>query len=62
MSGKQSDAKKRWDAEYQRTRCRFIGVKLAYGTDEDLIAYLESKGNIQGYIRALVRADMENSK
>lgn len=61
MAKKTYESKKLWDMEYQRTRCKMITLKLAYGTDEDIIEHIEKQGNTQGYIRRLVRQDLENS-
>lgn len=45
--------------KYQNQQIRQIKVNLNRKTDADLIAFLESKDNIAGYIKALIRSDME---
>lgn len=44
--------------KYQNQQIRQIKVNLNRKTDADLIAFLESKDNIAGYIKALIRSDM----
>lgn len=37
---------------------RFFGLKLSRNTDADIIAFLESQGNIQAYLKELIREDI----
>ena len=53
-----SDAKKRYDAK----TARYFSLKLNSNTDQDLIQKLESKENVQRYIKDLIRADIEREK
>lgn len=62
MAKKVYESKKAWDLQYQKTRCKMFSLKLAYGTDEDMITFLMGLDNVQGYLRQLIRDDMENSK
>ena len=39
--------------------CRRFVLKLTKSTDADIIALLENKENKQGYIKALIRRDLE---
>lgn len=39
--------------------CRRFVLKLTRSTDADIIALLENKENKQGYIKALIRRDLE---
>jgi len=50
-----SEAKKRWDKN-NTTR---VAMKLNNKTDADIIQYLASIPNMQGYIKALIREDMK---
>lgn len=50
-----TEAKKRWDKE----NTRFIGLKLNKNTDAELIKKLESVPNRQGYLKELMKADIE---
>ena len=47
-------AKEKYDA---RTRAG-VYLKLNKGTDADILEKLASEPNVQGYIKALIRADM----
>lgn len=53
------EAHRRAVAKYDKDKTTFIGLKLNNGTDADILKYLESVDNKQGYIKALIRADME---
>ena len=56
---KTSEAKLRWNAAYAKTQCKSFSMNLCYNTDGDLIEYLTSMENRQGYLRQLIRNDME---
>lgn len=55
-----SDAKKRCDARYDSTHTRQIKLKLNLKTDDDILKRLDSVGNKQGYIKRLIRNDIES--
>ena len=42
-----------------RKNARFYGLKLSRNTDADLIERLESQESIQGYLKRLIREDIE---
>lgn len=44
---------------YQRENIRRITVKLNSKTDGDIIAKVDSVSNVQGYIKDLIRKDIE---
>jgi hypothetical protein len=48
--------------EYDRKNCRQLCLKLNRRTDADILAVLDQLENKQGYIKALIRADIERSK
>ena len=50
-----SEAKRRWDAE-NTTQIR---LKLNKKTERDILERLDSVGNKQGYIKELIRKDLE---
>lgn len=54
-----SEAQKQAQARYDKVNVRRIVLKLVRNTDGDLIEWLESKDNIQGYIKNLIRNDMK---
>lgn len=47
-----------WDKQ----NTRYIGLKLNRHTDADIIARLESVDGMQGYLKALIRADIAREK
>ena len=53
-----SEAQKRATAKYNREKMVQKVVRFS-PNERDLLAYLESKENMAGYIKSLIRADME---
>ena len=53
-----SEAQKRANAKYAREKTKAYTMRF-YPTDADLLAWLESQPNKQGYIKRLIREDME---
>ncbi len=49
------------DARYNAKSSRHYGIKLNVKTDAELIARLDSTGSINGYIRRLIREDIERN-
>lgn len=41
-----------------KKNAKFFGLKLSRNTDADIIAWLESRESVQGYLKSLIRADM----
>lgn len=46
-------------ARYDRAHTKQVILKLNLKTDADILRQLEACGNKQGYIKALIRADLE---
>ena len=59
---KTSRKKMEYDMKYAAKSIRQFNLKLNRNTDADMIAFLEAKPNIQGYMKSLVQADMEQNK
>lgn len=57
-SEKKLTPQQRYDAKATRR----YGFKLNKGTDADIIAKLESVPSMQGYIKALIRADIKSGQ
>ena len=57
-SEKLSDAKRRTNMDYDKHNTKLVGMKLNRKTDADILAFLEQKENIQGYLKELIRKDM----
>lgn len=57
-----TDAMRRAVAKYDAANTKHYGLKLNIGTDAEIIAKLEKvrkdPGGIQGYIKALIRANI----
>lgn len=52
------DAKINWAAENTTT----INTRLCYSTDADIIRYIKKLNNKQGYIKRLIREDLEKTR
>lgn len=46
-------------AKYDAKATRRVGLKLNIKTDADILAKLDEVDNVQGYIKELIRADLE---
>lgn len=55
---KTSDAQMRAVAKYDAQNTKQVMLKLNRSTDADILAKLAVTGNVQGYIKALIRADI----
>lgn len=55
---KNSDARIRSIAEYDKKTKHGVYLKLNINTDKDIIEHLDSLPNKQGYIKELIRADI----
>ena len=53
-----SDTKYTPQLRYMEKAIRRINFSLNRNTDSDIIEHLESMGNVQGYLKGLVRADI----
>ena len=56
-----TDAKRKTNMDYDRKNTKLIGMKLNKNTDADILAFLAKQGNIQGYLKALIREDMKKT-
>lgn len=55
-----TEAQRRANAKYESEKVRQQRVKF-YPTEDDIWEHLQAQGNKQGYIKALIRADMERA-
>lgn len=53
-------AQKRANAKYDKANTKQIVIKLNIRTDKDILERLQSVGNKQGYIKELIRKDIES--
>lgn len=56
-----SDARKRANAKYAKANVKQVGIKF-YPAETDLYEWTKAQENVQGYVKALIRADMEKNK
>lgn len=56
-----SDAQRRASAKYDKANARYMTLKLNMKTEADLIEWLNSIDNRQGYIKRLIREDMKKA-
>lgn len=45
--------------KYLREKTRCVGMRLNIKLDADILAWIDSQENKQGYLKDLIRADME---
>lgn len=55
-------ASSRATMKYMQANTKQMKINLSLKYDADIIAKLETVGNMQGYIKALIRADIENDQ
>lgn len=46
-------------ARFEKEKCTRVSIKLVKNTDADILEHLAKQPNKQGYIKALIRADMK---
>ncbi|MEE1045456.1 MAG: hypothetical protein U0L51_08220 [Olegusella sp.] len=56
-----SEAQKRATARYQKANTKMRSIRF-YPSERDLLAWLDVQPNKQGYVKALIRADMERRR
>ena len=54
-----SDAQKRAVRKYDEAHTKQVHLKLNTETDTDILEQLAAVGNVQGYIKSLIREDMK---
>ncbi len=59
---KTSKEKHEYDVNYAKEKLQQVRLSLNKGTDADLISWLEKQPNKQGYIKRLIREDIERAK
>lgn len=53
-----TDAQKRAAAKYDKSHTKGVYIKLNKTTDADILKRLQEVGNVQGYIKKLIRKDI----
>jgi hypothetical protein len=54
-----SDAQKRANARYKKSKTKQLCLRF-FKSDEDLWEHLQTKSNKQGYIKGLIRKDIDD--
>lgn len=62
MEYKTTEAQRRARNKYNKKMILNLTVSLNRKTDDDIIVFLENKENKGGYIKSLVRKDMDKAK
>lgn len=60
MNPKTSKSKLRAVSKYNREKTICVNVRLSINTDADIISHLQTVSSKMGYIKKLIRADMEH--
>jgi len=47
---------------YMKSKCKGIYLTFVLSTDADILDHLDQQPNRQGYIKALIRADIDKQK
>ena len=55
-----SDAKKAAMARYDAKTAKYYRIKLNINTDAELVKLLDQQENVQGFIKSLLRREVEN--
>lgn len=54
-----SEVQKKADKKYKKLKTKNFGIRFYHNTEQDLIDHLEKQPNKQGYIKKLIRDDMD---
>lgn len=57
-----TDAQRRAKRKYDSVHTKMVSMQLNLNTDADILAFLASKDNKQGYLKDLIRADMQKGE
>ena len=57
-----SEAKKRANIKSDKKNAKYVTLKLNKNTDKDILEYLDTLDNKNGYLKNLIRQDIKNKK
>lgn len=57
-----SEAKKRANMKSDKKNAKYVTLKLNKNTDKDILEYLDTLDNKNGYLKNLIRQDIRNKK
>ena len=58
MPYKDKETQKKYQDEWSKKNTKGIYIKLSKNTDADILSWMDSVPNKQGYIKELIRADI----
>lgn len=53
-------AKYKYDTDYIKKNTRAFCIRFNYKTDKDILKHIEKENNFVGYVKELIRKDIEN--
>ena len=56
------EARRKASAKFDSLHAKQVHMKLYDTTDGDIIAHIAKKPNVQGYLKALIRQDIEKNE
>lgn len=59
MEKKNSDARIRANNKYNAAHTKIVPIRLNFSTDQDILTRLESVDSVAGYIKQLIREDIQ---
>ena len=57
-----TEAQKKATTKYDKNNTRIYSLKLNINTDKEIIEVLDSTGNVQGFIKGLIREYIQETK
>ena len=57
-----SEAKKRANMKSDKKNAKYVTLKLNKNTDKDILEYLDTLDNKNGYLKNLIRKNIKNKK
>lgn len=54
--------KSAYDQQYQKSNVKILKVPLNIKTDADILEHLETKENKSGYVKRLIRSDIQSDQ
>ena len=61
MPRKKYDSEKKWDVQYKKENTKCVNVRF-FPADMALYEFMQNQPNKSGYIKDLIRADMERNQ
>ena len=62
LSEESRHKRKQTNARWDRDNTKQVKCKFNLRTDDDILKHLQKQGNVQGYLKRLIREDIAKSK